>query len=288
MAVTIDDVFIEEFKGNLISLAQQRQSIVRSYTMEVAATGEGYNWDRIGPVTASAKTTRATATPVVDTPFSRRKSIPSTIAVGDIVENAEIVQMLPDPKSAIASEFAYAIARGYDDAVIAAAVGASRDGDGGSVAIPAAQDLGAGTAEMTMDAIYEVAELYLTNNIDPAIPKLWVIGPAQARQLLALNEYNNADYNTLRPLMSGHVVPFMGFNFVVSTRLLAGDGANSSKTFVTTSDAIGLQVNQSMLAEVAKDPSVSFAWRVYAEATFGAVRVEDEKVVVYDLNNVTA
>lgn len=288
MAVTIDSVFIEEFKGNLISLSQQRQSLVRSYAMEVNATGEGYNWDRIGPVVASAKTTRQTATPVVDTPFSRRKSIPTTIAVGDVVENAEIVQMLPDPKSAIASEFAYAMARGYDDAIIAAAVGASRDGDGASVAIPAGQDLGAGTAEMTMDAIYEVAELYLTNNIDPAVPKLWVIGPAQARQLLALAEYNNADYNSLRPLMAGHVVPFMGFNFIVSTRLLAGDGVNSSKTFVTTNDAIGLQVNQSMLAEVAKDPSISFAWRVYCEATFGAVRVEDEKVVVYDLNNVTA
>ena len=290
MAVTIDSVFIEEFTGNLISLSQQRPSLLRPYVMEVAATGEGYNWDRIGPLSTAAKTTRQTATPVADTPFSRRKSIPQTQAVGDVVENAEIVQMLPDPKSAIAAEMAYAMNRAYDDEIISAAVGASRDGDGGSVSFVAGQALGDGSADLSFDLITQVSELFMENNIDPDVPKIWVIGPAQARQLLKISEVNNIDTNAVRPLVAGKPVHFMGFDWAVTTRLQAGasvTGDGSNLTFAMTHDAIGLQVNQSMLARVSEDPSISYAWRVYAEATFGAIRVEDEKLVKIDIDNNT-
>lgn len=288
MAVTIDSVFIEEFTANLISLSQQRPSLLRPYVMEVSATGEGYNWDRIGPMDATAKTTRATATPVGDAPFSRRKSIPATVHLGDLVEEAEIVQMLPDPKSAIARELAYGINRAYDDEIIAAAVGASRDGDGGSVALPAGQQIDSNSTDITLDLLTQVNEKFMANNIDPSVPKIWVIGPAQARQLLKLSEVNNIDTNNVRPLVTGQPVHFMGFDFLVSNRLLAGaklTGNLSNKTFAMTYDAIGLQVNNALKARVAEDPSVSFAWRVYAEATFGAIRVEDEKLVMVDIDN---
>lgn len=284
MAVTIDAVFIEEFTGNLISLSQQRMSILRSSVMEVGASGEGYNWDRIGSVVASPKTTRETPTPVVDTPFSRRKSIPATVAVGDVVENAEVVQMLPDPKSAIASEFAYAMARAYDDAIIVAATGDSRDGAGAAVTFPVGQLIDAQAAQLTFDVITAVHEKFALNNVDPAVEKLFVISPEQARAMLKLTEVTSIDYNEVRPLVTGEVINFYGFTFVVSTRLGEGAaGATTQRCFAMTKDAIGLQVNNSMLAKVSEDPSISYAWRVYCEATFGAIRVEDEKVVAIDV-----
>lgn len=288
MAVTIDNVFIEEFTENLISLSQQRPSLLRPYVMEVAASGEGYNWDRIGPMDAVAKTTRATATPVGDAPFSRRKSIPATVHLGDLVEEAEIVQMLPDPKSAIARELAYGMNRAYDDEIISAAVGDSRDGDGVAVTLPAGQSIDSNTVDLSFDLITQVNEKFMANNIDPDVPKIWTISPAQARQLLKISEVNNIDTNAVRPLVAGKPVHFMGFDWLVSTRLQAGakaTGSLSSKTFAMTYDAIGLQVNNPLKARVQEDPSVSFAWRVYCEATFGAIRVEDEKLVVVDIDN---
>jgi hypothetical protein len=286
MAVTISTTFIEEFTANLISLSQQRPARFRPYVYEVAASGEGYNWDRIGKVEVTQKTTRETPTPVVDTPFSRRKSIPKTFAVGDVVENAEIVQMLPDPKSAIAMELAYAHNRGYDDEIIAAVVGASRDGDGGSVAFDANQSVGDGTTNITLDLIAEVSEKFMDNDVDPDVQKIWAVSPAQVRQMLQLTEINSFDFNTVKPLSTGQVIDFMGFSFIPSTRLLDGSlGAGTSYNFAMTADAIGLQVNQSMLAKVSEDPSISYAWRVYAESTYGAIRVEDEKVVRIDVTD---
>lgn len=285
MVVTIDNVFIDEFEGNLISLAQQRMSHLRSCVQEVSSSGKSHAWDRIGAVAMSSKSTRGGATPVVDTPFSRRLSIPASYNVGDLVAHYETVQMLPDPNSAIAKEFGFAVARQYDDVIIAAAVGDSRDGDGATVALPADNTIGDGTGELTLDLITQVSEKFMARDVDPTAGFIFAITPGAAQQLLTMTEYNSYDFNTLRPLMSGQIVPFMGYDFVVSTRLTDGAAAASASAdcFAMSKDAVGLQVNNPIKARVSEDPSASYDWRIYAEITIGAIRVEDEKVQVVDV-----
>jgi hypothetical protein len=51
-----------------------------------------------------------------------------------------------------------------------------------------------------------------------------------------------------------------------------------------TRKALGLQVNRDIWVKVQEDPSVSFAWRIYAASTYGAIRVEDEQIVSLDLS----
>ena len=50
MVATVDKVFIDEFEGNIISLAQQRMSYLRSCVNEVSSTGKSHAWDRVGAV----------------------------------------------------------------------------------------------------------------------------------------------------------------------------------------------------------------------------------------------
>ena len=285
MVATVDKVFIDEFEGNIISLAQQRMSYLRSCVNEVSSTGKSHAWDRVGAVNMSPKTTRGGTTPVVDTPFSRRLSIPTSYNVGDLVAHFETVQTLIDPASAISRQFGYAVARQYDDVIIEAAVGDSRDGDGNTVAFDTNSLLGDGSQIMNLQHITDVAERFMLQDVDPTEGFVFVISPNQAQQLLNQLEYNSYDFNALRPLMSGQIVPFMGFDFIVSNRLQAGSGADSTLCFAMAKDAVGLQVNNPIKARVSEDASASFDWRIYAEITIGATRVEDEKVVVYDFDN---
>ena len=75
----------------------------------------------------------------------------------------------------------------------------------------------------------------------------------------------------------------MGYTWVCSTRLNS-PGAGEVHCLAMTRRALGLQVNEDITARVAEDPTISFAWRIYARATFGAVRVEDEHIVRLHLN----
>jgi Phage capsid protein len=183
-----------------------------------------------------------------------------------------------------------AMRRSFDDEIIAAAVGSSRDGDGGAVVYNTAQALGDGSTAITFDVVTAVSEKFMANDIDPDEPKVFVISPFQARRLLQLTEATSGDYNALRPLTAkGYIESWMGYTWIVSTRLPdASTGQDGSEVycFAMTRRAMGLQVNRDIWVRVAEDPTVSFAWRIYAAGTFGAIRVEDEHLVRVELRDV--
>lgn len=279
MSATIDNVYVNTYETNVRHLAQQGIARLMPWTMQKSVQSEGHNWERIASTSASQKTTRKTATPDDETAFSRRKSIPKTYHTGDVTEQEDIVQLIIDPNSNYARAQSMAMKRAHDDEIIAAAVGASRDGDGNSVAFPAGQLIGDGTDQLSYDIVTATTEKFMENDIDPDEPKVMVIGPKQARKLLQLTEATSGDYNAMRPLTAkGYVESWMGYSWIVSTRLLAPD-TDEIDCFAMTRRALGMQINRDITARISEDPSISYAWRIYCFSTFGAIRVEDEHLV---------
>jgi hypothetical protein len=291
MAISIDNAYIQTFEGNVRHLAQQSSAILRKTVMERAVNSEKHNWERIGTLDAAEKTTARTATPTQDAAWSRRVSIPKTYHIGTSTEMEDVVQMLVDPNSANTRAIAGGMQRAFDDVIITAATGDSLDGAGAPVAFPAGQVVGDGTGVMSFDFITEVQEKFMSNDIDPSIPKVMVVSPVQIRKLMHATQQTSADYvnaQALQNLSSTGIVPnWMGFTWIMSNRLLAPVGGEIS-CLAYTMDAIGLQVNKDITTRVAEDPSLSFATRLYATTTIGATRVEDEQIVHLHLKDAMA
>ena len=282
---TVEQVHIETYENNVRFLAQQIQSRVRPWCMERGVQSGGHNWELLGDAEATAKTAvggatgRNVATPEDNYPFERRRSSPGTFHTGDTMEPEDIVKVLIDPNSAIAQAQAQAINRAIDDELFDAAERDADDGNGGVVAFPAAQAIGDGSASISFDSVTETTEKFANNDIDPDMEKVYFISPAQARKLLQLTEATSGDYNAVRPLTSqGYIESWMGYSWVTSTRLNAPAGGQVN-CLAMTRKALGLQVNEDVTSRVQEDPTISFAWRIYARATFGAVRVEDKHIV---------
>lgn len=285
MSGTVTNAFVRTYEQQVRHLAQQNIARLMNQCMVKSVSSEAHNWDRMGQTTASEKTTRKTPTPDDETPWSRRQSLPKTFHTGDVVENSDRVQMLINPDNAYAVAQGRAMNRAHDDEIIAAAVGASRDGSGNSVAFDSNQTLGDGTAAITFGLITDVTQKFYENDIDPMEEKVMVITPRQARNLLNMTEATSGDFNALKPLTSqGYVKAWMGYDWIVSTRLLQGAVGTSKYCFAMTKKAIGFQLNRDIWARITEDPSISYAWRVYCESTFGAIRVEDEQLVRIDLS----
>ena len=189
--------------------------------------------------------------------------------------------MLVDPNSNIALNLGMAMRRQIDDVIITAATGNATDGDGSAVVFPAGQKVRDGTVPISFDLVTQVQELFMQNDIDPDVPKCLVVGPTQVRKLMQLTEQTSGDYvrRSLDQLSANGIVPnWMGFTWIMSTRLLApSTGEISCLAF--TRRALGLQINRDVTARIAEDPSNSFAWRIYCYMTLGCVRVEDEHIV---------
>jgi len=286
MAITIDQSFIDTFEDNVIFLAQQKVSKLFSKVTVKSVQSAAHNWERIGPTDFSEKTGPRQATPENDTPWTRRVSQPKPYDNGDTVEQDDIMQMLIDPLSSITQNFAMGSNRNKDDVIIAAATGTALDGDGNTNAFPASQEVGDYSAPISLDLINEMDEKFYDADIDADEPKCVIISPFQRRTLLGLLEVTSGDFQgDSMALRNGYLPQFLGYDWIVSTRLL-NPSAGQVDVIAFTKKAIGLQINRDLTTRVAEDPSTSFMWRLYAFQQLGAVRVEDKHIVRMKLKDV--
>lgn len=287
MAITIDKVYIQTFERNVRHLAQQADTRLRRFVTEKATDGQKHNWERLGSGEASLKAAARVATPTSDLPWSRRVSLAQTYHMGETVEQEDVVQMLIDPNSNVSAAIANGMKRKIDDILIAAATGTALNGDGTTSTFPAGQVVGDGTGTISIDNILEVQEKFYKNDIDPDESKVMVISPTVQRKLMSLMEVTSGDFQNSKALATGMLPDWMGFTWVVSNRLLV-PSAGQISCLAFTKRALGFQVNRDITAKVAEDPGLSFAWRIYAAMTMGAVRTEDEHIVHLKVKNAIA
>jgi hypothetical protein len=281
MAITISKLYIKTFESNVRHLAQQQVSRLRAFVTEKNAGTSSNSWPRLAAVEMVDKTVGRTSTPEVDGQWTNRVATPSVKHVGDTVEPEDTAQSAVDPGSNIVRNFASASNRKVDDIIIAAASGAAHDEAEVDNELPAGQKIGGATEAFDYAMVTDAVEIFLSNDIGPEIPKVAVISPNCAKRMLDWDEVTNSQYNKNAAQVlqtSGFIGNFLGFNWVVSTRL-AVPGANQRKCLFFTKMAIGLLMVQDLWTEIAKDPSKSFLTRFYAAINCGAVRVEDEHVV---------
>jgi Phage capsid protein len=145
--------------------------------------------------------------------------------------------------------------------------------------LPAGQIVGDYSADISFDAVTEILEIFNANDVPMEEPKVAVIGPRQVRQLMNLTEQTSSDYVQARALQQNGIVPnWMGFTWIMSTRLLTPATAQKDCLFFTRK-ALGFHLPEDIMTFVERDPGLSYAWRPYAQFTAGAVRVEDEHMV---------
>jgi len=236
MANTITQAFVQQFQDNLIHLAQQKGSRLRGSVNEQSVTGEKFHFERLGTVAAVAKTTRHTNTPVLDVPHSRRTATMSDYHWADLIDNEDKVRMLVTPESHYARSGANSMARAIDDLIITAATGTATDGDGSTIALPAAQKIAHGSAGLTLAKLISTKEILDGNDVDPDEERFMVLGSKQISDLLNTTEIKSSDYNSVKALVQGDIDTFMGFKFLRSERL--GLASTTRTCFAFTKSAV--------------------------------------------------
>jgi Phage capsid protein len=281
VALTISNADVQTFERNVRWLAQQEISRFRPYVREVADVGITHNWDLLSQGSATQKTGTLQPTPNNQGgSWTRRSDTAQTWNIGDSVEQEQLHLMLIDPLSSIAYSMAMAMKRAIDDLILAAATGLAVDGQGNTYAFPAGQTIGTGVEIFSFDMVTNVNQIFQLNNIDPMVTKCFGVDPIIMRKMLQLTEATSGDYVNVKELSNrGFVNSWMGFNWVVSTRLLSQVPGTNISLIAFTERAIGLHVAKDFWTRVAEDPSTSFVWRLFAEWVMGAMRVEDQQIV---------
>jgi hypothetical protein len=279
MSTQITTAFVQQFGSNVELLSQQMGSRLRSAISEESVTGEKAFFDQIGSTAAQKRTSRHGDTPLMETPHSRRMVTMDEYEWADLIDAADKVRLLADPTSAYARSAANAMGRAMDDVIITAATGSASTGKSGSTstALPAANIVAHGSADMTVAKLLSAKEILDNADVDPSIKRYIVVAPAQITALLGITSVTSSDFNTVKALAQGEVNSFLGFEFITSTRLAV---ASSIRTcFAWAEDGIKMGVGKDIVSKIDERPDKSYSTQVYYCAQFGATRMEEDKVV---------
>ncbi len=304
MSLQIPVAFVDQFKANILMLSQQTQSVLRQTTMPETMTGDTMYIERMAKKDPQKRTTRHGPTPISDAQHDRRKlSVVDYEVPADLIDKQDRLRMLIDPQSSYAQNQVSGLNRAIDDEIIAAlggtvytghtgatalsyyAVGEMRlvAGDG-SVVIAGSAHSDTTATGLTIAKLLTCKEILDDAEIDPMRKRYFVCNPYNINQLLNTTEVKSADYNTIRALAQGQIDTFMGFKFLMSTRLLADTTETDCKrcyAYAENSITFVAQAEPSVSVSIRHD--LSDCVQIYTTMSCGAVRNEGPAVVEINL-----
>ncbi len=280
MSVQITTAFVEQYKANVLHLAQQKGSRLRDAVRTETVTGKAHFFERIGSTAAQKRTSRHSDTPRMDTPHSRRKVTMDDYDWADLIDNEDKVRLLISPSSDYAMAGAFAMGRAMDDAIIAAATGNAYAGVSGGTATPlgSGQKIVHGSANLTLAKLIEAKEILDAAEVDPEEPRFLVCQASQISNLLNSTTVTSSDFNTVKALVQGNIDTFLGFKFIRSQRL-GTDATPSRQVLAFTKSAIGLALGSDISTKISERSDKNYATQVFLSMTIGATRIEEEKMV---------
>jgi len=279
MSTQITTAFVNQFSANVAMLSQQMGSKLRSAVDVETVTGEKSYFDQIGSVAAVARASRHQDTPLLETPHSRRQVSLTTYEWADLVDDSDRVRMLADPTSSYARAAAAAMGRAQDDVIITAMGGTAKTGKEGatSTTFTAGQKIVHGSAGLTIAKLVSAKKLLDANDVDPSIKRYIVVSPEQIEDLLNNTTVTSSDYNVVKALSQGDISSFVGFEFIVSNRLK--DDGTSRLCYAWAQDGMKMAIGKDVMAKIDERADKSYSTQVYYCATFGATRMEENKLV---------
>lgn len=287
MPDNITTAFVQEYKGTVELLLQQQGSRFRplvtidSYVGKAASAVEQF-----GPTAAKKKTSRHSATPLLDVPQDKRWVFPEDYEWASLIDQQDKLRMIIDPTSPYAVNGANAMARGQDDEIIGAFFATAKTGENGTTDesfdttnYRVEEDVGGTSSSMNVaklqSALRKLMQAYKGDVMEPIN---CAISSQEHDALLNEIQVTSKDFNDGQPvLVDGRIKRFMGMDFVLSERL-EDDGTVRSCP-VWTKTGMHLALWKDVMPEISQRADLSYAWQVYLCMTIGATRLQQGKVI---------
>lgn len=182
MSTTIDQAFIKQFEREVHEAYQRQGSKLRNTVRTISnVNGSSVVFQKVGKGTASTKSTHGMV-PVMNLDHTAIEVILQDYYAGDWVDRLDELKTNIDERQVIANAGAQALGRKTDELIINALETAST------------HTIADGNVGMTKDKILSAFETFGENDVPDDAQRFCVVGWKQWSDLLAIDEFVNADY----------------------------------------------------------------------------------------------
>lgn len=287
MSVNAANHQAQQYAMNIELLLQQQGSKIRQAVTVGSHKGKAASpVDQLGSIEAIPAAGRFAPMGRVDAALDRRWCYPVDWELPQLVDNFDLLKQFTDPKSAYVQNAVNALGRKMDAAILAAINGTAKTGvEGGtSTTLPSAQKVAVGfgaasSTGLTVAKLREAKRILMAADLDMERESLFcVVKAKQHDNLLAEMQVISLDFNERPVMMEGKVTRFLGINFIHSELLEASGSNDLCPVFAKSGVYLGLWNDIETAMSIREDLS-SRPWQAYAKASFGATRLEEERVV---------
>ena len=278
VADTQNEIYAQAYGQNIMQLAQQKYSkLLGTVYLKPNVRGKTFFQDQIGEWSMSTKGGRNVVTPNNDPALARRMGVMLDYHDNRMLDRGDELKSISDPRSAYTIAAARSLGRKIDDVIIAAAMSTST----------ASGETGSTTAPTTATVVITASQLFLTNITDmkkelddndvEQEDRFLVITPTLLASALEDSSMTSSDYASVKALVRGEINTFMGFNWIMSTRI----GAYTTlaiEGLVYQKNALCLAMAAQPLVRTDERSDLSYSWQIYYELNCGAVRLEEDRI----------
>lgn len=285
MSNTITQAFVIQWDDTIRMLAQQKVSRLEAAIFDKGnITGESFTANRLAALEDTPENTvRHGDTEWSESTHSTRVALMKDFYQALPVDRADEPKVLANPNGAYMESLVAAWNRRKDSIIYNALIGNSQNKEGGLVALPAGQKIVAGATAFTKSKIITAKKIFRKNEADQHNgEELYITYNSEMLEdVLADTTLTSADFMAVKMLQEGDVTgKWMGVNWIPYEKLLLTGGTTYTAVMWAKSAAhrgTGFVEGKSQRRADKKD-----TMQVSMAGSYGAVRVEEEKVVTID------
>lgn len=283
MTVTINQNYVNKFGADLYHLVGAYGSQLKGLFSEEVAKGEKHFFDRLGNFSVSERVSRNAATTLQDAAHSRRMATVKLYDAAVGVDKLDVNKMLLDPTGDYAKKLAGQHGENFDSVLLAALIGSAATGatgDGTQAFDTSNNQIAHGSTGLTVSKFNQSLRILQSNRVNIMRDEVVLIANARGiEDLLGEAQFTSFDYQNAKAL-SGKALPsFRGVKIIWSEDIPDYTAGSVYRAILTTRDAMKVAISEGMNVEIDKRPDLSNIMQVYTSMMFGAVRMEEAKVV---------
>ncbi len=284
--------YVQQFSSNLKLKLQQEGSRLRNCVM----TGQHYGEqaspvDQYGAVTANKVVGRYNPMTRVDAPTDRRWVLPQDYDLPQLIDSFDKLRLITDPTSIYVKNAVNALGRAMDDEILSGIFGTNQTGKSGGTATSfgSGQTVGvlqgaASATNLTVAKLREAKRILMSRNLDMKAENIWcAMNATNHDSLLQEAQVISLDFNDKPVLVEGRIERFLGINFVFTELLTTGtddQSGTSTQVPVWAQSGVYLGMWDDIKTDVSERKDLTgIPTQVYVKGTFGATRLEENKVV---------
>ncbi|MGL4576676.1 MAG: phage capsid protein [Burkholderiaceae bacterium] len=281
MPQSITQAFVQQWDNAIRMQAQQKESRLESTVSDRGSiTGESFTANRVAPIEDTPEqTVRHGDTVWSDAPHTTRVALMRPFYQAIPIDRNDETRVLANPAPVYNESLASAWNRRKDKLIFAALLGNAQTKEGSQVALGAGQLIAAGGTGFTRPKIIQAKKLFRRNEADAyAGEEIYCAYNSEAMEdVLTDTTLTSSDFMAVKMLYQGDVGgKWLGINWIPYESINFVGGTYTTAMWTKTSLMKG---TAGIGGSAARRADKQDLLQLSMNGNFGAVRVEEEKVV---------